>query len=749
MEGRNLLGDGIYAMTGHNLFKVFVLNVVFLVLVSCASLPPEADNVLVRSAPPLEVNSLKECPSNETKQNKTMNAPICQSESCKAIAKLIQQVRNETADPCENFYEYACGNWIKHNPVPKGHIQFSRITQLSKNNERIMKETLMADKSEDTETIKKVKNFYRSCLNLKKIDEMGNEPLLNYIQTLGSWSLSDGWHPKSWNFYDVLPAVQRDYPVEVFFSVNVIQDPVKTKGSNKKKYIILIDQAKLNLPQIIYFTSVKILKEVWEYMSIITHLSGVSTEDSKKAMKELLLFEAKLAMYWVPKVSKKYVRIPIGKLAEALPEFPWLKHLQKVLSRPDLSKDDMVIVLANDYLQNMIELLRKTDKKVLSTYIVWRAIKDSVPLLSKAFRAVHQEFKRRLLGSKTNKTREDTCFSYTNNVLGPMLGAVFIRSAFSAESKEKVEVMMEGIIQAFKDRVSGVGWIDKQTVQAVREKADAAVYKVGYPDYLWNDTTFAARYNMLNVTADQWFKNVLNTDKFSNYQTYTKLGKPVDRHQWITVPQLVNAFYVITKNEIVVPAGILQPPFFYANDIPRSLSYGAIGHVLGHELTHGFDTTGRKFDKNGELIEKRTVWSEPAVKTFQERAKCLVEQFSQYKVLNKFYISGKKTLGENIADLGGVNLAYHAYNEFHEKNGGEQVLPELNMTSKELFFIGYAQKECTRTTPTAEFLSVTEDVHALTKYRVIGTLSNFQEFSDVFKCKVGSYMNPKKKCEVW
>lgn len=409
----------------------------------------------------------------------------------------------------------------------------------------------------------------------------------------------------------------------------------------------------------------------------------------------------------------------------------------------------MVIVLANDYLQNMIDLLRKTDKKILSTYIIWRAIKDSVPLLSKRYRVVHQMFKKRLLGSKSNKTREETCFSYTNNILGPMLGAVFIRNAFSPESKEKVEVMMEGIIKAFKDRVSGVGWIDNQTVTAVREKADAAVYKVGYPEYLWNDTAFSLRYSMLNITADHWFKNVLNTDKFSNYQTYTKLGKPVDRHQWITVPQLVNAFYVITKNEIVVPAGILQPPFFYANDIPRSLSYGAIGHVLGHELTHGFDTTGRKFDKNGELIEKRTCWSEPAIKTFQERDKCLVEQFSKYKVLNKFHISGSKTLGENIADLGGVNLAYHAYNEFNENKGPEQVLPELNMNSKELFFIGYAQKECTRTTPAAEFLSVTEDVHALTKYRVIGTLSNFQEFSDVFNCSVGSYMNPKKKCEVW
>lgn len=745
MEEKNL---GISLITGHT-FKVFILNIVFLVLASCASLSPEAENILVRSAPPLEVNPLKDSTTNESNPNNYIDAPVCQSESCKAIARLIQEVRDEKVDPCENFYEYACGTWIKNNPVPTGHLQFSRITQLSKNNERTMKESLAMNKPEDTETIKKVKNFYQSCLNVKKIDDMGNRPLLDYIDSLGSWSLSEKWSAKDWDFYNVLATVQRDYPVEVFFSVNVIQDPVKTKEGVKRKYIALIDQAKLNLPQIIYFTSKKIIKEVWEYMSMITNLAGVKDKDSKDAMKDLLVFEGQLAVYWVPKISKKYVRIPIGKLVEALPEFPWLEHLRKVLSCPDLSEDDMVIVLANDYLQNMIELLRKTDKKILSTYIIWRSIKDQVPLLSKEFRGVHDMFKKRLLGSKTNKTREATCFSYTNNVLGPMLGALFIRNAFSAESKQKVEVMMKGIIQAFLDRVSGVNWIDNQTVAAVREKADAAVYKVGYPDYLWNDTTFAQRYRMLNITPDHWFTNVLNTDKFSNYQTYTKLGKPVDRHQWITVPQLVNAFYVITKNEIVVPAGILQPPFFYANDIPRSLSYGAIGHVLGHELTHGFDTTGRKFDKNGELIEKRTHWSEPAIKTFQERAKCLVEQFSQYRVLNKFHISGTKTLGENIADLGGVNLAYHAYNEFNKKNGPEPILPELNMTSKELFFIGYAQKECTRTTPAAEFLSVTEDVHALTKYRVIGTLSNFKEFSDVFNCKEGAYMNPKKKCEVW
>ena len=241
MEGRNPLRLGFYAVTGQINFKVLViLNVIFVVLVSSARIPPEAENIRVRSAPPLEVNALRERDSKEGKQNKTLKPVICQSEDCRAISKLIQKVRDEKVDPCENFYEYACGNWIKDNRVPHGHLQFSRITQLSKNNERIMKETLAQDESEDTETIMKVKNFYRSCLNVKKIDDLGSEPLLNYIDHLGSWSLSREWNPKNWNFYDVLSGVQRDYPVEVFFSVNVIQDPVKAKGNENKKYIVLV-----------------------------------------------------------------------------------------------------------------------------------------------------------------------------------------------------------------------------------------------------------------------------------------------------------------------------------------------------------------------------------------------------------------------------------------------------------------------------------------------------------------------------
>lgn len=213
---------------------------------------------------------------------------------------------------------------------------------------------------------------------------------------------------------------------------------------------------------------------------------------------------------------------------------------------------------------------------------------------------------------------------------------------------------------------------------------------------------------------------------------------------------MVNAFYVLTKNEIVIPAGILQEPFFYSGSIPKALSYGAIGHVLGHELTHGFDDQGRTFDKVGKKVPlEKTGWSKVSDKNFKKEAKCLVKQFNNYKVLSKQNVDGKMTLGENIADAGGVKLAFNAYQRWINDHGKEKILPSLNKTNEELFFIGFAQKSCSNTSAVGQFMAVKEDDHAPAKFRVIGTLANMREFSETFKCPLGSKMNPETKCDVW
>lgn len=688
-------------------------------------------------------------PSNPSTIIRSKSAKVCNHEHCRHVSDQILKSINVSVNPCDNFFEYSCGSWIKNHTIPKGRTQFSAITQLSMNNERILMDALETDEPTDSPTLKKVKNFYRSCLDTKTIDRRGKEPALKFIHQMHSWALADDgtWDPKMWNFYDTLKLLHKTSPAEIFFVVDVIPNP--TKHDKSKKEVIMIDQASLDLPQIIYFTSAADIRLLWRYMTEVGHLVGAKINKSAETMKEVIKFEAQLAKILVPKSAKRYVKVPLQKLEKAVPGLDWHGHLQALFENRTINKSEPVVILANSYIPKMIDLIKKTKKSILSNYMVWRTLKEVVPLLDRRFRKTYYKFKEKIQGSATVKPRRKICFSYTDNILGPILGSLFVRKAFSPESKAKVEDMMSKIIQAFKENAKEEHWLSPQSEKAVREKVNAATIKVGYPHYLWNENEFSARYQALDITDGRWFENIVNTDKFSLMQTFAKLGQKRDKGHWITVPHLVNAFYVITKNEVVIPAGILQPPFFYSDVIPRSISYGAIGHVLGHELTHGFDDTGRKFDNAGELIGNATGWSKLSIKHFKEKAECLVKQFGHYKVLNKFHVDGKETLGENMADGGGIKMAYRAYVDWIKENGKEEILPDLDKTSQQLFFIGYAQKECTRTTSTSEFLSVTEDVHAPTKFRVLGTLANMKEFSEAFDCPLGSTMNPKAKCDVW
>ncbi|KAL9972902.1 hypothetical protein ACROYT_G019293 [Oculina patagonica] len=277
-------------------------------------------------------------------------------------------------------------------------------------------------------------------------------------------------------------------------------------------------------------------------------------------------------------------------------------------------------------------------------------------------------------------------------------------------------------------------------------QADALGSKIGYARYVVRPKDLTARFSKLVVNSKTFFKNNVEVDKWVRHRLFSKLRKTVDKEKWPMFPQTINAMYQFYENEIVIPAGILQSPFFYSAEVPRSLSYGALGSIIGHEITHGFDNTGRKFDKNGDIVKEW--WSKPSLVEFNKKSKCIEEQYSQYKVQGKYLISGKVTLGENIADNGGTKLSYFAYHDWLQKHGTEEfALPGLEYTNEQLFFIGYAQEYCSHARPKTEYIATLSEIHAPPKFRVIGTLSNFKEFSEAFNCPVNSTMNPEKKCE--
>lgn len=308
--------------------------------------------------------------------------------------------------------------------------------------------------------------------------------------------------------------------------------------------------------------------------------------------------------------------------------------------------------------------------------------------------------------------------------------------------------MIHDIRQVFLTNLNKVEWMDEETKEKAKEKAQAIRENIGYPDYLTNKTALAMMYKGFEIKKDNYFQNMVETFKFYNLKNYKRLGKPVDKGRWGMTPPTVNAYYSSTDNKIAFPAGILQRPF-YDHRFPNSLNYGGIGMVVGHEITHGFDDNGRQFNKDGNLARW---WSNKSIAAFKNKTACLEKQYSGYKFHGK-NLKGIQTLGENIADNGGIKQAFQAYQNWKERsrNGHpEPPLPGLeNFSDEQIFFLGFAQIWCSKYRYEAALSQINFGVHSPGKFRVIGSLSNFDEFSKAFSCKKGSPMNPEKKCIVW
>lgn len=669
----------------------------------------------------------------------------CVTEGCIDAAHNIFHSIDFTVKPCDDFYEFACGGWMKSNPIPESKSFWGVYSILQEENDRLVKQKLTETK-DGSETTLKAKTFYDACMNETTINSVGSKPLQDIIHDLGDWNVSE---PRNLNFTRMLNAIHKKYSVDVFFSANVGAD-----DKNSSKNVIRVDQAGLSLSRTYYLLNMsdpKLMAYLKYMTTVVILLQGGNESNTRKQMKEVLKFEMKLAKIFVPpghrsEIDEMYNKTNIAKLKKLCYKIPWLGFFQNYFAGiTKITESEEVVVYATRYLEALSPVINNASDTLLYNYMMWRVVYTMAPLLSKEFRDAHQQLKNILTGSKKPEDLWKHCMSETNGAIGMALGAVFIKEAFEERSKVQATAMIDNIRASFKKSLADLDWMDDKTRQAAEAKADAVMDMIGYPNYITDPTKLAKKYEKLHFTTREYFQNSRNADAFYLSDMLTNLRKPVDKYKWQMIPSEVNAYYSPSRNQIVFPAGILQSPY-YNKKFPKSVNFGGIGAVVGHELSHGFDNSGRMYDKYGNYGVQW--WTKRSVNQYKMRSKCMIKQYSKFSYFDK-HVNGKYTLGENIADNGGLKAAYNAYKEWERKQGTEPPLPLLNMTADQIFFTAFAQSWCANIRKENAIVRLDDDPHSPNKFRVLGSLSNFDAFASAFKCPLSSKMNPPSKCHIW
>ncbi|XP_013143777.1 PREDICTED: endothelin-converting enzyme 1-like isoform X1 [Papilio polytes] len=591
--------------------------------------------------------------------------------------------------------------------------------------------------------------LFASCMNHEILEKRGHQPLLDLLNLLGGWPiLNQQWNSSTFDWLELMAKLR------VYNNDILISEWVGPDIKNSDEFVIQFDQTSLGLPTRDYFLqeSNKVYLDAYKtYLVTIAKLLGGDPDHVRVSADKLISFEISLARITsAPEdrrnVSEIYKRMPISKLIKLVPEVDWIKYLCIVMNKT-IHKNETIVLFAHTYVLHLVKLIQETDADTLANYLLWRFVRHRVNNLDDRFQTAKQQFYYILFGREEAPPRWKNCISQVNSNMGMALGSMFVRKYFDEMSKNDTLTMTREIQQSFREILNMTDWIDSGTKKLAGHKVDSMMLRIGYPDFILNTEELNERYKEVKIHPDKYFENILNILQHLTKMEQSRIGQPVNKSLWNTAPAVVNAYYSRNKNQIMFPAGILQPPFYHRH-FPRSLNYGGIGVVIGHEITHGFDDKGRLFDCEGNL---HRWWSDPAIEAFHRRAQCLIDQYGRYVVPEvNMKLDGVNTQGENIADNGGVKQAFHAYLKWLKTHGSEdETLPGLNHTHTQLFFLNFAQVWCGAMRPEAMRNKLKTAVHSPGRFRVIGTLSNSQDFANEFNCPPGSPMNPKHKCSVW
>ncbi|CAF4685126.1 unnamed protein product [Rotaria sp. Silwood1] len=708
---------------------------------------------------------------SHTKEN--LKNSICLTSSCIQVSYEISSGMNQTIDPCNDFYQFVCGQWIKKNFIPKGHSSWSILHELTQKNIIILKNLLeQTSISLVTNAEKQAIEYYQSCMNINETEQLKIEPLEKFFQinlnfTLKQWINLDKNQTWQQLFIYLIKIFSNQYEYTNIFPIKIDSDEKNSTWNN-----IYIDQPELMLmTRDYYINSTKdneknqnIREKFSEVGSDILQLLGFEKNDSRQRMNDIIQFETELAIVNLPmeilqKPKETYYLMSLKQFQEQYTsiEFNIYSFLNDIFNKNTsnsiiFNENDKIIVLSYDLMLKISKiltnyLLTPNKSHIIIDYLLFSFVFDKISYLSSIFEKIQLPLKKELFGIDTIVERWEYCVKQTDYAFGYSLGSLYTRTIFDETDRLKANELVKNIRISFEENLNNLQWIDQQSKNDAKKKLEKINQKIGYPDFIKDQTKLNEHYAGYSMIKNEYFNNQIKVECREHRRRILKYQQKVDHTEWRMTVRTVNAYYSPPSNEIVFPAGILQPPFFH-KDLPLSINYGAIGTIIGHEITHGFDNQGREYDGDGNM---RSWWTNISLDNFQEKTKCFIQQYSNFSIDGQ-YESGQRTLSENIADNGGIKISYLAYQkhkQFTLNSNNDLRLPGLNYNNNQLFFIAFAHTWCDIQTSNSLHHDLIDDPHSPARFRIIGTVQNSDEFTKAFSCRSKTMMNPSNKCQLW